>query len=46
VRIGLSVVAMLWIPSEAMGGMTRLPFEMGVAHYDVPRLRSSTTSTP
>lgn len=35
-RIESSVVAMSWIPSEAIGGMTRLPFEMGVAHYDVP----------
>ena len=23
-----------WIPSEAVKGMTKLPFEMGVAHYD------------
>jgi hypothetical protein len=36
VRIESSVVAMSWIPSEAIGGMTRLPFDMGVAHYDVP----------
>ncbi len=35
-RIESSVVAMSWIPSEAIGGMTRLPFDMGVAHYDVP----------
>ena len=35
-RIESSVIAMSWIPSEAVGGMTRLPFDMGVAHYDVP----------
>ena len=35
-RIESSVIAMSWIPSEAIGGMTRLPFDMGVAHYDVP----------
>jgi hypothetical protein len=23
-----------WIPSEAVKGMTKVPFEMGVAHYD------------
>jgi len=23
-----------WIPSEAVKGMTKMPFEMGVAHYD------------
>jgi hypothetical protein len=35
-RIESSVIAMSWIPSEAVGGMTRLPFDMGVARYDVP----------
>ena len=35
-RIESSVVGMSWIPSEAIGGMTRLPFDMGMAHYDVP----------
>ncbi|MDP9325673.1 MAG: cyclic nucleotide-binding domain-containing protein [Candidatus Dormibacteraeota bacterium] len=23
-----------WIPSEAISGMTKMPFEMGMAHYD------------
>jgi len=36
VRIESSVTSLSWIPSEAVQGMTRLPFEMGVAHYDPP----------
>ena len=35
-RIESSVTALSWIPSEAVTGMTRLPFDMGVAHYDPP----------
>ena len=35
-RIESSVTSISWIPSEAVRGMTRLPFEMGVAHYDEP----------
>ena len=35
-RIESSVTSLSWIPSEAVRGMTRLPFEMGVAHYDPP----------
>ena len=35
-RIESSVTSLSWIPSEAVTGMTRLPFEMGVAHYDPP----------
>jgi hypothetical protein len=35
-RIESSVTSLSWIPSEAIKGMTRLPFEMGVAHYDEP----------
>jgi hypothetical protein len=34
-RIESSVTSISWIPSEAVRGMTKLPFEMGVAHYDV-----------
>ena len=30
------MTALSWIPSEAIGGSTRLPFDMGVAHYDDP----------
>jgi hypothetical protein len=35
-RIESSVTSLSWIPSEAIKGMTKLPFEMGVAHYDEP----------
>ncbi len=35
-RIESSVTSLSWIPSEAVKGMTRLPFEMGMAHYDPP----------
>ena len=35
-RIESSVTSLSWIPSEAVRGMTRLPFEMGMAHYDPP----------
>lgn len=35
-RIESSVTSLSWIPSEAVKGMTRLPFEMRVAHYDPP----------
>ncbi|MEO7398519.1 MAG: cyclic nucleotide-binding domain-containing protein [Ilumatobacteraceae bacterium] len=30
-----SVTALSWIPSEAVSGLAKLPFESGVAHYDV-----------
>ena len=35
-RIESSVTSLSWIPSEAIGGMTKMPFETGVAHYDPP----------
>jgi cyclic nucleotide-binding protein len=35
-RIESSVTAVSWIPSEAIEGMTRLPFDMGLFHYDDP----------
>jgi hypothetical protein len=31
-----SVTAISWIPSEAIEGMPKLPFELGVGHYDQP----------
>jgi hypothetical protein len=31
-----SVTAISWIPSEAISGSTRLPFDLGVTHYDEP----------
>jgi len=30
------VTSISWIPSEAVGGATKLPFERGIAHYDQP----------
>jgi hypothetical protein len=35
-RIESSVTSISWIPSEAVAGLTKLPFQMGVAHYDDP----------
>jgi hypothetical protein len=31
-----AVTSISWIPSEAIAGATKLPFETGVAHYDAP----------
>jgi hypothetical protein len=35
-RIEAAVTSISWIPSEAVAGATRLPFETGIAHYDQP----------
>jgi hypothetical protein len=35
-RLEKSVTSLTWIPSEAISGMPKVPFEMGVAHYDDP----------
>ncbi len=35
-RIESRVVAVSWIPSEAVKGAMKAPFEMGIAHYDQP----------
>ena len=35
-RFESSVLSVSWIPSEAISGMTRLPFDMGVTRYDDP----------
>ena len=35
-RIEGSVTAISWIPSEAIAGLPKLPFELGVVHYDEP----------
>lgn len=35
-RVESSVLSVSWIPSEAVKGMTRMPFEVGVMHYDDP----------
>ena len=36
VRIESSVTAISWIPSEAIEGPSKLPFEFGFTHYDPP----------
>lgn len=36
VRIGASVKAISWIPSEAVEGLPKIPFELGIGHYDEP----------
>ena len=35
-RIESSVTSLTWIPSEAIDGMPKLPFELGISHYDDP----------
>ncbi|MGH3038390.1 MAG: cyclic nucleotide-binding domain-containing protein [Gaiellaceae bacterium] len=35
-RIETSVTSISWIPSEAVEGMPKLPFELGIGHYDPP----------
>jgi Cyclic nucleotide-binding domain len=35
-RIESSVTAVTWIPSEAIEGMPKMPFDLGVTHYDEP----------
>ena len=35
-RIESAVVSLSSIPSEAISGLTKLPFEMGLTHYDKP----------
>jgi hypothetical protein len=35
-RIESSITSITWIPSEAIEGMPKLPFDWGIAHYDEP----------
>jgi hypothetical protein len=35
-RVESTVTSISWIPSEAVAGPTRLPFDAGVTHYDSP----------
>ena len=35
-RTESSVTSITWIPSEAISGMPKMPFELGIAHYDDP----------
>jgi hypothetical protein len=36
VRVEASVTSLSWIPSEAIGGIMRAPFDIGPMHYDDP----------
>jgi hypothetical protein len=35
-RIESSVTSVSWIPSEAIAGLAKVPFEAGILHYDEP----------
>jgi hypothetical protein len=35
-RFESSVIAISWIPSEAIEGAPKIPFELGITHYDQP----------
>ena len=35
-RVETSITSLSWIPSEAIAGVTRLPFDLRVTHYDEP----------
>lgn len=35
-RYEASVTSLSWIPSEALPGLNRLPFDVGFVHYDTP----------
>jgi hypothetical protein len=35
-RFESSVTSVSWIPSEAIAGLSKIPFEMGITHYDQP----------
>lgn len=35
-RRSSSVTSVSWIPSEAIPGLMKIPFELGVGHYDAP----------
>jgi hypothetical protein len=35
-RFESSVTAISWIPSEAIEGFSKIPFELGITHYDEP----------
>ena len=35
-RFESSVTAISWIPSEAIEGLSKIPFELGITHYDEP----------
>jgi Cyclic nucleotide-binding domain len=35
-RVESSVTAISWIPSEAIRGLPKIPFDLGIGHYDEP----------
>ena len=35
-RLESSVLSVSWIPSQAISGLPRLPFDLGITHYDDP----------
>ncbi len=35
-RVESAVTSVSWIPSEAVEGLAKLPFELGIGHYDDP----------
>ena len=35
-RIESSVTAISWIPREAIQGLPKIPFDLGIGHYDEP----------
>lgn len=45
-RLESSVLSVSWIPSEAISGMPRLPFDLGVTHYDEPPPEEVTDPAP
>ncbi len=45
-RVESSVLSLSWIPSEAISGMPRLPFDLGLVHYDDPPPDSVTKPQP
>src|ERR671925_57245 len=42
-RIEKTVTAISWIPSEAIEGLPKVPFELGIGHYDEPRSEPEVT---
>src|SRR3954447_4045271 len=35
-RVSARCTTISWIPSEAISGYTRMPFDLGITHYDAP----------
>jgi hypothetical protein len=41
-----SITSLSWIPSEAVEGSMRIPFDAGMAHYDPPPPEALVAVTP